>query len=164
EAINFFDKYYDEEFYLYGKGWNKPRKYSIYDKIFKVHRFKVYKGEIPIDQKFKVLSESKYCLCYENAFAPGYITEKVFDCFIAGCVPIYLGATDISSILPKESYIDFKEFRNYEDLYLFLKSITKEDYQNYVEKGYQFITSTKASELYYRDSFINFFQGEICKL
>jgi hypothetical protein len=32
---------------------------------------------------------------------PGYITEKIFDCFIAGVVPVYLGWDGAGRFIPK---------------------------------------------------------------
>ena len=31
----------------------------------------------------------------------GYISEKIFDCFYSGTIPIYLGAKDVKTIFPK---------------------------------------------------------------
>jgi hypothetical protein len=42
-----------------------------------------------VDSKKNTLEKYKFSICYENARdIPGYITEKIFDCFFAGCVPI----------------------------------------------------------------------------
>ena len=34
----------------------------------------------------------------------GYITEKIFDSFFAGVVPIYWGAENITDYVPKSLY------------------------------------------------------------
>jgi hypothetical protein len=45
-----------------------------------------YKGKI--DSKKDTLEKYKFSICYENARdTPGYITEKIFDCFFAANSP-----------------------------------------------------------------------------
>ena len=41
----------------------------------------------------------------------GYISEKIFDCFFAGTVPLYLGAPDIEDYIPADTFIDLRQFR-----------------------------------------------------
>ena len=36
----------------------------------------------------------------------GYVTEKIFDAFKAGCVPVYWGAENITKYVPAECFID----------------------------------------------------------
>jgi len=62
--------------------------------------------------KFDTLARYEFCLCYENSSFPGYITEKIFDCFATGTIPIYRGAPDIDSFLPRELFIDLAGFRS----------------------------------------------------
>jgi len=65
---------------LYGRGWADA-------------------PEIPAGQKIEVLRNYKYCFCIENVQMPGYVTEKIIDALVAGCVPIYVGAPDINTYL-----------------------------------------------------------------
>ena len=44
------------------------------------------------NDKNKYLSEFKFNICPENVDAPGYVTEKIFDAFKCGVIPIYQGA------------------------------------------------------------------------
>lgn len=48
------------------------------------------KGEFE-DKKEVYLSHFKFNLCPENTNNRGYVTEKVFDAIVAGCIPIYWG-------------------------------------------------------------------------
>jgi hypothetical protein len=43
------------------------------------------------DDKNAYLSQFRFNICPENMDAPGYVTEKLFDAFRAGCIPIYHG-------------------------------------------------------------------------
>lgn len=54
-----------------------------------------------IDSKHLTLSNYQFALCFENCVYPGYITEKIFDCFLSKCIPIYYGAPDIDQYIPR---------------------------------------------------------------
>ncbi|MBK6951984.1 MAG: hypothetical protein IPH24_08025 [Crocinitomicaceae bacterium] len=69
------------EFDLYGRGFN------------------------PIDDKFQGLKNYKYSIAAENYSADDYWTEKIQDCFLSWCMPIYYGCTNLEKYFPKESYI-----------------------------------------------------------
>lgn len=74
--IRFFEKKRGE-FDLYGKYWEKKK-------------FKNWRGAV--EDKMEVLKNYKFSICYENMKdVKGYISEKIFDCFAAGVVPVYWG-------------------------------------------------------------------------
>lgn len=88
--------------HIYGGGWeNKksrlvgPSKY--FGKIQAFNNIRIYnrisKSWVgPIENKKEIISNYKFCFSYENTDNyPGYITEKVFDAWMSGCVPIYRG-------------------------------------------------------------------------
>lgn len=43
------------------------------------------------DDKWLYLKNFKFNICPENTSAKGYITEKILDSFVGGCIPIYWG-------------------------------------------------------------------------
>lgn len=43
------------------------------------------------ESKINFISNYFFNICPENSYADGYTTEKLFDCCVAGCVPIYYG-------------------------------------------------------------------------
>lgn len=45
----------------------------------------------PVDNKLKVLQRHPFALVIENIWAPGYVTEKLPDCILAGIPVIYWG-------------------------------------------------------------------------
>lgn len=45
-----------------------------------------------IDDKAEALDDYMFSIAVENSCDPGYITEKLTDCFITGTVPLYAGA------------------------------------------------------------------------
>jgi hypothetical protein len=45
-----------------------------------------------------VYRQYRFCLVMENSISPGYITEKILNAFLGGCVPIYYGPEDVFDI------------------------------------------------------------------
>jgi hypothetical protein len=52
--------------------------------------------------KWKIISQYKFSLVIENSPDDYYISEKIFDALICGCMPIYFGSDKIFEVLPKE--------------------------------------------------------------
>lgn len=48
-----------------------------------------------LDIKQKWLEGYKFNICFENSSYLGYLTEKLFDAYNAGCIPIYWGDTSL---------------------------------------------------------------------
>ena len=44
------------------------------------------------DNKMKFLNDCKFTICTENFDTPYYVTEKLFQAFSGGCIPVYAGA------------------------------------------------------------------------
>lgn len=75
---------------------------------------------------------------------PGYVTEKIFDSFISGCVPIYWGAPNITDYVPKSCFIDRTDFRSHEDLYVYLSTMSEETHQKHITAIKEFLMSDSA--------------------
>lgn len=63
------------------------------------------RGFQPVADKWDGLAPYRYSLAVENHSTPHYWTEKVIDCFLAGTMPIYFGAQNISDYFPAESFV-----------------------------------------------------------
>ena len=135
KAIIFFSKTGDID--LYGFDWESPPLFPYW--FSKNAITKVYKGSV--DSKHEKLSEYTFTLAFENCELPGYITEKFFDCLYVGTIPIYLGAPDIAEYVPSSCFIDMRSFKNYKELSTYLKSLRKEQIQEYKEQGRRFLES-----------------------
>lgn len=130
KAVCFFEQHHPTEFDFYGTNWHKSEH-------------PCYHGEI--GNKIDVLKRYKFCICYENMHSvQGYITEKIFDCFVAGCVPIYWGASNITDYIPEECFIDRRQFETDTELYNFLKTVTQEQYATYLDNIRNFLASPQA--------------------
>ncbi len=142
KAIKFFEEYAPKDFDLYGWGWDKDK-------------FKSYKGTSI--NKIDTLKNYKFSICYENSKdVKGYITEKIFDCFQAATIPIYLGADNIADYIPENCFIDKRKFKSYNELYIYLKTMTKEEYLTYLENIKDFLNSDK-SKVFKKDHLIQTF-------
>ena len=102
---------------------------------------KVYRGFAT--SKRETLGKYKFALCFENAILKGWITEKIFDCFFAGTVPVFWGATDVEDHIPTDCFIDMRRFADYSDLRSYLRSLSPEDVQNYKEAARAFLESPR---------------------
>ena len=47
----------------------------------------------------------RFCLVMENTYLAGYVTEKILNAFLAGCVPIYYGSTEVFDLFHRDSFI-----------------------------------------------------------
>lgn len=52
--------------------------------------------------KYQTLSQYRYNLAIENSVEDWYISEKIFDSLLCGCMPIYYGSEKIFDLLPNE--------------------------------------------------------------
>lgn len=150
KVIRWFEQNHPEDFDLYGIGWNDYYFKGVLSKLNRFEFLKIFfKPNYPsyngaIQSKEKILQKYKFAICFENARnLPGYITEKIFDCFFAGCVPIYLGASNINEHIPKNTFIDRRYFKNYEELYKYLKRMSTTEYNNYLINIKEYLLSDK---------------------
>ena len=154
EAIHWFEKNAPQDFDLYGVGWDlfdfgREMPWRVLNRFYYLRKLlarklKTYRGAVL--RKNHVLNKYQFAICYENvANVPGYITEKIFDCFLAGCVPIYWGANNVSSHIPKNCYIDKTEFTSYDDLYRHLKEMEHSVYDQYIANIDHFISGEKGA-------------------
>jgi hypothetical protein len=92
--------------------------------------------------KAETLGRYTFALCFENMRIKGWMTEKIFDCFFAGTVPVYWGATDIDEWVPREAFIDMRQFQGFAELRAFLHALTAQDIARYREAARAYIEST----------------------
>ena len=133
KLITYLDKYHSADFDFYGTGWH-------------VADYNCYQGMV--DNKFDVLAKYKFCICYENQKnINGLISEKIFDAFNAGVVPIFWGAENITEQIPENTFIDRRKFSTDEGLVSFLKEMKETTYNEYLANIASFCQSN-ASQLF----------------
>lgn len=129
EVIDWFEKKHPDLFRFYGSGWSEKYK-----------RYKTYGG--PAKCKLACLSEATFSLCFENVRdQQGYITEKLFDGMNAGTVPVYWGGKDVFKWIPKDLFVDYRQFNTPEALFNGLIAMQKEEVQSYLERIHTWLHS-----------------------
>lgn len=128
-VIQFFEDKADV-FDFYGFAWEKKG-------------YKNYRGAP--EKKIDTLKNYRFSVCYENMRdVKGYVTEKIFDCFAAGVVPIYWGASNVTDYIPKSCFIDRRDFQSTSDVYDYIRTMDKATYENYLKNIQTFLQSDKA--------------------
>lgn len=117
--------------------------FSLYGTNWPTGKFTSYRGRA--ESKKDVYHRFKFALCLENMRnIEGYITEKILDCFCAGIVPIYLGASNIDKYIPKTCYIPYCQFSSIEHLEAFLRNMTEEQHKQYISAAQDWLESDQA--------------------
>lgn len=158
---------------LYGKGWDEPsyrvgitrvpytfkRMYyagrRAWDRIrpdpLLAAARRAWKG--PTASKSDTLSRYTFAICFENAVLNGWITEKMFDCFFAGTIPVYWGAPDVLEYVPGEAFIDMRRFAGaegdactpacYDELRRYLRELPPREIAAYRDAARAFVGSPR---------------------
>lgn len=187
KAIEYFNSNYPSQFDLFGFGWEQSFKYPNTYNFFKIlnktkflrglkkliqysrvfngiiyTNYKVYKGSV--DSKLDCLKHYKFSICYENILnINGYLTEKIFDCLKAGVIPIYLGPNNIKDIIPKNTFIDKREFESYDQLYNYINNMSAKRYGEYMANIKAFLNSSEIDK-YKSENSADYFVKKILSL
>jgi hypothetical protein len=98
--------------------------------------------------KIQTIKHYKFDLCYENTVGVnGWISERIFESFAAGCIPIYMGSENVTHYIPQNCFINRNEFENNEELYSFMKNFTEKKYNEYISNIRKFLASENAFRL-----------------
>lgn len=160
-AVAYFSQY--DEIDLFGVGWDEPSwqlgRTRIPYTLRRVYRLglaqwqkikpdpslqaarRVYRGKA--ESKSDTLGNYTFAICFENSILKGWITEKIFDCFFAGTIPIYLGAPDIEEYIPRDCFIDMRKFPDYPSLHKYLKSLTHAEIDGFRLRAREFLASSQ---------------------
>jgi len=154
-VIRWYEQNAPHRFALYGMGWQKParglgflsklrrRLDRLRTQLYGFKPFPSYRGEVR--EKREVMSRCKFAYCYENVRdLPNYVTEKIIDSLLAGCVPIYWGANNVADLIPADCFIDRRQFADTAALHAFLESIDPRRYAQFQEAIVAFLKSESA--------------------
>jgi len=134
---------------LYGRGWDRwYSRSSMWMPYWKNRNMlmSIYKGSCK--SKYEALSQYEFCLCFENMSMDGYMTEKLFDCLYAGCIPIYWGAPDVTDYINPDVFIDVRSFQCWDTLQDYLSSLSSVEIQKIRSKGKSFLSGGGMSIFY----------------
>jgi hypothetical protein len=154
-TIRWYERNAPDHFELYGLGWHKPAPAydlrgklrraiaSLRAKLFGHKPFPSYRGEVR--DKGAVMRRSKFAFCYENTIGPdNYITEKIFDSFLNGCVPVYWGAENVLEHIPADCFVDRRQFRDTAAVHRHLVMMSPEAHADYQANIIHFLRSDRA--------------------
>lgn len=155
-TIRWYERNAPDKFALFGLGWEKStpaftpgarikRSLSrLKTRLFGIPPFPSFRGEL--NDKADVLRRARFSYCYENSRdLSNYITEKIFDSLINGCVPVYWGADNVPDHIPAGCFIDRRRFSSTAEVHQHLLSITPDDFAKYQRNIVQFLRSSAAS-------------------
>jgi hypothetical protein len=74
-------------------------------------------------------SQCKFVLAMENSDEPGYITEKIYNAFYSGAIPIYWGTNKITEFFNKKAFINVKDFKKINHCIKYVKNMSDEKRQ-----------------------------------
>jgi alpha(1,3/1,4) fucosyltransferase len=173
--------FYDEEMYslrrtvalnsdqidLYGYGWNCGIKSSIRTCLIELRKFILkpqnlklrglkyyfrnqtsYKGSV--DNKTHTLEKYRIALVIENCL--NYVSEKIFDSFTAGCIPVYVGPDLTKCKIPSNLYIQAKPSE--ESIMIAIATAQKMDYPKWFVELERWLRSDECRNEWSDDSFI----------
>ena len=127
-----------KELWLYGAGWNHwgglPAAWGAALKDLVNGQ---YLGHCP--DKLEVLSGYRFSICFENMILPGYVTEKIVDCFVAGTVPLYYGAPDIETFVPAGAFVDMRAYNSLDQVNVYLESMNESDAMRIICAGREYL-------------------------
>lgn len=112
------------------KGHKKRLKFAMYLKEKLPDVVDLYgAGFEDFEDKIDILCNYKYALVIENSQFRNYVTEKLFDTYIAECLPLYIGCPNIGDYINNNSYIPLKMEQS-KFIVEFLRTIIQEETYN----------------------------------
>jgi hypothetical protein len=91
----------------------------------------------PVKDKILFLSSYKFSIAMENSEGDGYVSEKIFDSFISGTIPIYYGDYIVDEYINPKSFILIKNEKNIISKIEYIKDIDNniEKYMNILKEN-----------------------------
>lgn len=88
------------------------------------------------------LQKYKFVICFENCKKPAYVTEKILNAYMAGCIPIYWGSLEALEWFNPKSF-------------LFLENESTEAMQRLVEKVMEVDQNDDLYQQYFREPLVS---------
>jgi len=101
----------------------------------------------------KKINEYLFCWCpepiYHELWSYDYVTERLFNCFKSKTIAIYYGCYNIEEMIPKELYVDYRDFSDLNSLAEFLIELSKDEkrYNGIIEAAYEWNLITKLGSM-----------------
>lgn len=69
-----------------------------------------------VKNKIEFMRSYRFMIAYENSSFPGYVTEKIYECFFTNTIPIYWGSKEISKDFNPNRILNRMDFESDEAL------------------------------------------------
>lgn len=94
-----------------------------------------------LKDKSEACNPYMFQIAIENSKVENYYADKILDCFVTGCIPIYWGCPNIGDFFDQRGILQFDTAKELKDI---LNSLSKEKYKSMLE--YAKINFQKALE------------------
>ncbi len=155
KTIRWYEKHAPQSFELYGLGWDKATPAftaagrlarlgsRLKTRLLGIPPFPSYRGQL--SDKGDALRRTRFSWCYENnRDIANYVTEKMLDSLVHGCVPVYWGADNVAELVPQDCYVDRRRFRDTAEVHRHLLTIDDARYRRYQQTIRDFLCSPAA--------------------
>ncbi|MFB8791398.1 MAG: glycosyltransferase family 10 [Potamolinea sp.] len=117
--------------FIYSNGYAKQRvnffeKLSKYKKVDSGGRVLNNIG-YPVNDKLEFIKPYKFTIAFENASYPGYTTEKIYEPMLVNSLPIYWGNKLVHQDFNPQSFLNYHDFENEDELIERIIEIDKND-------------------------------------
>ena len=82
---------------------------------------------ISTDKYYDIISQYKFIICCENTSKPYYLTEKIYNAFKSGTIPIYWGDPCVTDIFNEKTFINVENNPNYTKIVELIKLLDNND-------------------------------------
>jgi len=109
-------------------GKSYPMRLHAIEALAQIGNIDIY-GEAARNKKrnpSKIAGKYNYIMCFENDIYPGYVTEKPFEAYIAGGIPLYYGL-DSSGFLNSGATLNLADFK---DLSSWVNEVSELEHSN----------------------------------
>jgi hypothetical protein len=135
------EKYIRDFLDLFGPGWN--REQISWCPLYPNRPYRCSRANVKAS-KHELSAQYRFVMAYENFRGRrGYISEKIFDALQAGSVPVYLGEERIAEFVPREAFVDARNFRTCRELLAYLQSCPEPEWGEMRQAGQEFLRSPK---------------------
>ncbi|MFH0806298.1 MAG: glycosyltransferase family 10 [Candidatus Brennerbacteria bacterium] len=141
KIIRYFEHRGDHILDLYGPGWNTEDVGKMGRNVTPFHA-DCYKGFA--SDKWQTFSEYWFAFCIQNSIPAGDFEYDPFMAMATGTVPIFLPPPNADEYIPRDTYVNFADFPDWDDLVKYLQSFkgTKE-YEAMRKRGWEYLNSEK---------------------
>ena len=123
---------------IYGRIFNNINDKYIKNKIQHIEPRNSSNYDIGFN-KLNVLNKYKFIIVSENCNTYGYISERIIDILLIGCIPIYYGENTEFLFSNNINIIDGNSFKNIDEMYNYISSIDEISYNKMIETNNKYI-------------------------